>query len=401
MEKVLNNKNLEDNNNLKLKKLEDDFKNIINEKDEIIRNMNDKLLLQENKIKEQSEKIEKLFQKMNEMNKLNEKLNKLFNYNIEISGADNESKELKGISFEFETFDENSFDNYFKIENGLKHDKLIFSFCQKKNNNVPIKELEKLLQKYKNEETEFILRESNNCIFMDFYLDIKKNDDKDGRIIEEKDNNKENKVDFYEIIDLSKILKNSNFFFNLKINFETEFLFKDFKENIEKVATNLLNFNLTANYDINTKLFLSFIFEKLLEDNENENEKKNIKYLKELFINYPFQKLKYILTDNNKKDIYNNIIIGNFKELKELLETNSFEKLFEDISKDFNKEKKEEIKEILELFYKILDFNKLSFAFGYTNNKLGFKIRANLKDENKIIFVVFSHIITLFTNIFE
>jgi len=44
------------NNNIKLNKMEDDIKNIINGKDEIIKNMNDKILRLENIIKDQSAK---------------------------------------------------------------------------------------------------------------------------------------------------------------------------------------------------------------------------------------------------------------------------------------------------------------------------------------------------------
>ena len=41
---------------MKLYRIEDDIKNVINEKDEIIKNMNDKIVRLENIIKSQSEK---------------------------------------------------------------------------------------------------------------------------------------------------------------------------------------------------------------------------------------------------------------------------------------------------------------------------------------------------------
>ena len=44
-------------NDIRLNKMEDDLKNLINEKDEIIKNMYEKLITQEKIIKNQSEKI--------------------------------------------------------------------------------------------------------------------------------------------------------------------------------------------------------------------------------------------------------------------------------------------------------------------------------------------------------
>ena len=51
----------EDKTDMKLNRIEDDLKNLINEKDEIIKNMNDKILRLENIIKDQSQKNEQLF----------------------------------------------------------------------------------------------------------------------------------------------------------------------------------------------------------------------------------------------------------------------------------------------------------------------------------------------------
>ena len=63
-----------DISNIKLNRMEDDIKNIINEKDEIINNMNDKILRLEKIIKDQSERNEKLFQILNSINEFNDKL---------------------------------------------------------------------------------------------------------------------------------------------------------------------------------------------------------------------------------------------------------------------------------------------------------------------------------------
>ena len=105
-----------DLNNLKLNKLEDDLKNIINEKDEIIKNMNDKLLRQETIIKDQSKKIEQLFQMINDINILNDELKKSIYFDMEISKTDKKMNDLKGIGLDIEIFNENSFDNYFKTK---------------------------------------------------------------------------------------------------------------------------------------------------------------------------------------------------------------------------------------------------------------------------------------------
>ena len=112
------NRSLEkDISNMKLNRMEDDIKNIINEKDEIIKNMNDKILRLENIIKDQSEKNEKLFQMINSMNEFNDKLKRSNYFDIEISGTDKEIKDLKGIGLDIEMFNEKSFDEYFKAEN--------------------------------------------------------------------------------------------------------------------------------------------------------------------------------------------------------------------------------------------------------------------------------------------
>ena len=120
------------NNNIKLNKMEDDIKNIINGKDEIIKNMNDKILRLENIIKDYLQKNEKLFQIINSINEFNTKLNRSNYFGIEISGTDKEINDLKGIELDLEVFNENNFDDYFKTENQLEPNKIIFRIRQKK-----------------------------------------------------------------------------------------------------------------------------------------------------------------------------------------------------------------------------------------------------------------------------
>jgi len=121
-----------DISNIKLNRMEDDIKNIINEKDEIIKNMNDKILRLENIIKDQSEKNEKLFQIINSINEFNTKLKRSNYFDIEISGTDKEINDLKGIGLDLEVINENNFDDYFKTENQLEPNKIIFRIRQKK-----------------------------------------------------------------------------------------------------------------------------------------------------------------------------------------------------------------------------------------------------------------------------
>ena len=83
-----------DISNIKLNRMEDDIKNIINEKDEIINNMNDKILRLEKIIKDQSERNEKLFQILNSINEFNDKLKRSNYFDIEISGTDKELNDL-------------------------------------------------------------------------------------------------------------------------------------------------------------------------------------------------------------------------------------------------------------------------------------------------------------------
>ena len=291
-------------NEIKMQKIEDDLKNLINEKNEIIKNMNDELLKQKQIIKEQSEKIGILFQMLNNANTLNDKLNKSINYEMEISSMDKEIKNLEGIGFEIEAFNEFNFDNYFKSNNKLIKDKFIFSLFLKGNNKIPIKELvNKVFQEFKKKGLELKFRETDeDNIFIDFYTDIdffsrlnddncnsenkkkdsencenEKNDnkkDKENEKEKEEENDKENNnknddFDIFEKIQVEEILKNSSYLFNLKANLRTNFLFENiFEEDKEKYAKNFLYFKLNANYDINTKNLLSCVVENLMEENK-------------------------------------------------------------------------------------------------------------------------------------
>ena len=418
-------------NDIKMKKMEDDFKNLINQKDEIIKNMKDELLKQKQIIKEQSEKIEILFQMMNDANNLNNKLNKSINYEMEISSMDEEIKDLKGIGFELKALNEFNFDNYFTCDKNLMHDKFIFSLCQQKNDKIPIKELvTKVFLKYKQKGLELRFKEDEeNLSFIDFYTDIDffsrlndenynakdtKKDSENEKNNKDKENNKNNNFDIFDKIKVKEIFKNSKYLFYLKINLKTNFLFKFvIEEDKEKIAKNLLYFILNANYDINTKNFLSFFFEALMEENqENKGEdkdkkKENNKILskfKGLIINIPFNKIKYDLTDSNKKEIHDFIIESyNKEEFQELKKVYNSEEWLEDlINKNICEDKnKEKLKEVLELFYKIIDFKELSFAFGYTNNKLGIQIKFHLPEEKKINFIIIFIIFVLFFEIIK
>ena len=254
----VNKNSFENSINIKVNRIEYDIKNIINEKDEIIKNMNDKLLKQENIIKEQSEKIEKLLKMMNNIISQNDKLNKSIYYDIEISGTDKEMKDLNGIGLDLEIFDENSFDNYFQTKNNqLDPNKFIFSINIKKNDKIDIKDLvskivsliihdkESLFEKYKENGIQFKIRENTKQrIFIDFYVDKYFSydignwsfDDEDKVSANDKDNGNKNDNDkdkykdifkiIHNIIKYSKILDKSDFSFYFKMYLRTNFLFK-------------------------------------------------------------------------------------------------------------------------------------------------------------------------------
>ena len=418
------NRSLEkDISNMKLNRMEDDIKNIINEKDEIIKNMNDKILRLENIIKDQSEKNEKLFQMINSMNEFNDKLKRSNYFDIEISGTDREINGFKGIGLDLEVFNENSFYDYFKTENQLEPNKIIFTIRQKKNEKIPINELvsnlvSKLLfefippeshlyEKYKDKGIQFKIRENNkDCTFIDFYVDEKflsdiiDDQNKERVNDKENENKKDNNINenqdkdddifktIYQKIQIPNIINKSDFNLYFKMFLRTDFLFKNlFEEDIEILKKNILNSKLIINSDINTKIFLLSIIDILIKD-ANKGEDENFKDLLSLIkglISIPLKKIKYDMTVN-KKDIYDLIIKlynkfeQDIKKLKNIYNSKDFiEELFKDEQKNF--------KEVIELFYKIIDFNEFGFAFWLNNNKLGFQIKTNLPEDNKTNFL--------------
>ena len=141
------------------------------------------------------------------------------------------------------------------------------------------------------------------------------------------------------------------------------------------------------------------------EDKDKKKENNDIlSKFKGLIINIPFNKIKYDLTDSNKKEIHDFIIESyNKEEFQELKKVYNSEEWLEDlINKNICEDKnKEKLKEVLELFYKIIDFKELSFAFGYTNNKLGIQIKFHLPEEKKINFIIIFIIFVLFFEIIK
>ena len=430
----VNKNSIENSINIKVNRMEDDIKNIINEKDEIIKNMNDKLLKQENIIKEQSEKIEKLLQMMKNIISQNDKLNKSIYYDIEISGTDKEMKDLNGIGLDLEIFNENSFNNYFQTENNqLDPNKFIFSINLKKNDKIDIKDLvskivsiiiqnrESLYEKYKENGIQFKIRENNkHRIFIDFYVDKYFSydfgewsfDDEDKGSANDKDNGNQNDNDKYKdifkiihnAIKYSKILDKSDFSFYFKMYLRTNFLFKYiFEEDIEAIIKNRLDFKLIANSDINTKMFLLFILDEI-EKYANKKEEVNMEkllYSIKTLLSIPLKKIKYDFINNNKKDIHD-LIIELYNHCEKNIEEGKRMYNSDNWLEKFNID---EEKNLVELLYKIIDTNELCFAFGFSNNKLGFKIKTFLPENNKInfIFLIFpiNYLITIFTFLFN
>ena len=416
-------KNLEkDINNIKLNRMEDDIKNIINEKDEIIKNMNDKLLRQEKIINYQSEQIKKLWEMMNNMNTLNDKLNRSTYFDIEILGTDKEIKDLKGVGLDVEIFDEKSFDNYFNIENQLESNKFIFSINQKKNDKIPIKELiskfvslflnynSNLYEKYKEKGVQYKIRENNKGrISIDFYVDKKflydlnglNYDDKyklyvgDKGNIDNENTDKDKDGDIFKIIlnklKFSKIYDKSDFNFYFKMCLRTDFLFKYlFEEDIETIIKNRLNFKLMANTDINTKIFILSILDILIEEENEREDNYKINLLKsiKLILSTPIKKIKYDLIENNKKEIYD-FIIKLYKKFEQNIQ--EWKKIYnsEDWIEELYKGDRDSdsiLRDIFKLLYELIDVNELDLAFGFINNKLGFQIKTKFPEDNKINF---------------
>jgi len=91
---------------------------------------------------------------------------------------------------------------------------------------------------------------------------------------------------------------------------------------------------------------------------------------------------------DNKKDIYDFItkLYNKFeKDIQKLKNIYNSKDLIEELFKD----EKKNSKEIMELFYKIIDFNELGFAFWFNNNRLGFQIKTHLPEDNKTNFLFF------------
>ena len=108
-------------------------------------------------------------------------IKKSFNFEIEISGTDKEISELKGIGFDAEVFNENSFDDYFEIEkNQIEPNKFIFSISQKKKDKTSIKDLssklfDEIVSRFKCKDKLILKNRENNrgITFIDFCFHLK------------------------------------------------------------------------------------------------------------------------------------------------------------------------------------------------------------------------------------
>jgi hypothetical protein len=317
------------------------------------------------------------------MNEFNDKLKRSNYFDIEISGTDKEIKDLKGIGLDLEVFNENSYYNYFKTENQLEPNKIIFTISQKKNDKIPINELvsnivsklvfelmppeSHLYEKYKDKGIQFKIRENNkDCTFIDFYVDEKFLsdiiDDQNKERVNDKENENQDKDDdifktIYQKIQIPNIINKSDFNLYFKMLLRTDFLFKYlFEEDVEIIKKNILNSKLIVNSDINTKIFLLSIIDLIRDSNKEENTKfKDLLSLIKGLLSIPLKKIKYDLNDN-KKDIYDLImkLYNKFEQgiqkLKNIYNSKDFiEELFKNEGKNS--------KELMELFYKIIDFN--------------------------------------------
>ena len=348
-------------------------------------------------------------------------IKKSFNFEIEISGTDKEISELKGIGFDAEVFNENSFDDYFEIEkNQIEPNKFIFSISQKKKDKTSIKDLssklfDEIVSRFKCKDKLILKNRENNrgITFIDFCFDLKifsdsndlinKNKGKD--TINDKENENQEKIhDIFETIykklNFSEILDKSDFNINFKLALRTDFLFKYlFEEEIEKIIKNILNFKLIANGYANTKILLIFIIDKLIEEankRKNDNSKDLLSKIKELLF-IPLKKIKYDLI-NNKKDIHDFVMILYKKIEKEFQKSKNFynSKDIKDFLEETLRGGDRKFIEIFKLFYELIDFNEFCFAIGLTNNKLGFKVKTYLPENNKINFLFLLLPISLF-----
>ena len=100
-------------------------------------------------------------------------------------------------------------------------------------------------------------------------------------------------------------------------------------------------------------------------------------------IGIPLKTLKYDLINNNKKDIYDYIV----KIYKKYIE--GMIPIWKGSYESEEKFKEELFREngLLDSFYKIFISNEFSFAFGFSNNKLGFQIKFHLLEDKKINFI--------------
>ena len=114
--------------NLNMDKKEDDIKNLINEKDNIIQEMNNKLLIQEKEINKYKTKIENLKKEIKEINNnikkkddiINEINNKLLNQNENINDNNNKIgtlyEKINELFFIYNNFDERIQENKDEIK---------------------------------------------------------------------------------------------------------------------------------------------------------------------------------------------------------------------------------------------------------------------------------------------
>ena len=243
---------------------------------------------------------------------------------------------------------------------------------------------------------QFQIRESNEGrIFIDFYVEKEFAYNMNGVFYYNHENKNYNDKDkdifktIHNMINYSKILDKSDYNFYFKMYLKTNFLFKYlFEEDIETIIKNRLDFKLNVNSDINTKIFLLFILDAIEKyANQKENVTlENLIYSIKTILSIPLIKIKYDLIENNKNDI-NDLIIKLYSHCKEIIQQGK--KIYN--SKDWFEElfnhEDDNMKKCLELLYKIIYDNELSFAFGFSNNKLGFQIKTYFPENNTINFI--------------
>ena len=307
--------------NIYTKKREEEIKDILKQKNIIIKNINEKLLNQEKIIKEIENKLINNFDErfntiknhlMNEINKQNEKIEKLKNNkdedkieilfeknNILINSIDSIKKEIKNINEENKIKNEeynNTFLNQNKeINNSNKKFELIKEEIKEMNNKININE--KDIKKIENitKEKEIIINNINEKI--DKQINIKSQNNNNIELVEEINNNNENKEKNNEI---NKIIENDN-------NNKLKEVIKDIKLN-DKFNEKINELNEDNNYNKLNKI------DKLYNEYINK-------------INYEFKKeptylkFKLNITNNNTKFGWNDKfeIFISYKDNKEYL----------------------------------------------------------------------------------